>query len=980
MLYKTTILPTSRRTCLSRAIAFALSSGCFMAYGAASLEAGMEEKKVATDDIRAIKFLEDALYAHDGGEISAKAISLSSRSGTLLRATSAGVITLSDVSLGKSFGPLARIENGGQAHLEGIILNSDESFYVSGQGSALSLSHSAPDDTRSTFDISDGASLRLNDVQFNAAPSRTGAALVRGNHNAHIDIQNTALVARDSTVLKIDKQSTARLEKSELSTAPTKDEIGYFSVAWADGQSHFSATETTLKVENKGAGLSVLGGSQASMFDSTIEASNVAAEGFGVYVTGENSQATLQNTAVRIVGAASLPAAAFTGIYAGPGSNIKMTGGTVDTDGNGIDAINVEAGRLHLDNTSLNTRQDDSAGLRLSKASGEMLQSQIMTTGQRSAALVFKHGGEFNIVDSQLAAQNTATIELDGNARSPLFLSLKNSRITTGSRTALRVKEDDELPINNTPEINIIADADTVINGDVVVHPRNESTRFSLGLTGHSVLTGAVDSTTGRVNVNVDTDSLWTVTGNSALENLHHSGTIAVSSLSAGALPGTIVTVRGNYLGNNGWLQLNTVLGGDDSLTDKLRVEGDTRGTTTVAVSNAGGTGAQTLNGIELIHVDGKSEGEFTQQGRIVAGAYDYSLVRGNADKAENWYLVSGQTTPIPEPSPKPATPDTRPESGVYGANLAAANTLFNTRLHDRLGETHYVDAFTGQKQVTSVWMRHLGGHNRSRDSSGQLKTQSNRYVLQLGGDLAQWSSSQNDRFHLGMMTGFARQQNNTRHATTGYRAEGSVKGYSVGVYSSWLQDNTEHTGAYIDSWVQYSWFTNTVKGESLSAERYHSRGVTASVETGYAWKVGEKHARESYYIQPVAQLTWMGVKADDHREHNGTYIQGHGDGNLQTRLGVRAFLNGHNKIDDDKERTFEPFVEANWLHNTASFGASLNAVRIDQAGTRNIGELKAGVEGKVSRGLNVWGNISQQIGSEGYSDTGAMLGIKMNF
>lgn len=33
--------------------------------------------------------------------------------------------------------------------------------------------------------------------------------------------------------------------------------------------------------------------------------------------------------------------------------------------------------------------------------------------------------------------------------------------------------------------------------------------------------------------------------------------------------------------------------------------------------------------GIELIHVDGRSDGNFAQSGRITAGAYDYSLVRG---------------------------------------------------------------------------------------------------------------------------------------------------------------------------------------------------------------------------------------------------------------------------------------------------------------------------------------------------------------
>ena len=63
---------------------------------------------------------------------------------------------------------------------------------------------------------------------------------------------------------------------------------------------------------------------------------------------------------------------------------------------------------------------------------------------------------------------------------------------------------------------------------------------------------------------------------------------------------------------------MNTVLNGDDSVTDKLVVEGDTSGTTAVTVNNAGGIGAKTLNGIELNHVDGKSEGCLLYTSRCV--------------------------------------------------------------------------------------------------------------------------------------------------------------------------------------------------------------------------------------------------------------------------------------------------------------------------------------------------------------------------
>lgn len=123
-----------------------------------------------------------------------------------------------------------------------------------------------------------------------------------------------------------------------------------------------------------------------------------------------------------------------------------------------------------------------------------------------------------------------------------------------------------------------------------------------------------------------------------------------------------------------------------------------------------------------------------------------------------------------------------------------------------------------------------------------------------------------------------------------------------------------------------------------------------------------------------------MGVKADDLTESNGTRVTGEGDGNIQTRLGARVFIKGHSTLDDGKERTFEPFIEANWIHNTETFGATLNGVRVDQAGTRNIGELKVGVDGQLSRNVNLWGNVAQQVGDKGYSDSSAMLGLKVSF
>lgn len=503
---------------------------------------------------------------------------------------------------------------------------------------------------------------------------------------------------------------------------------------------------------------------------------------------------------------------------------------------------------------------------------------------------------------------------------------------------------------------------------------------LNMSNTSHFVGSSSVDAAS-TVNLNIDgRGSLWTMTKDSMLTNLTlNNATLSYQSPENGSpLTPKTLTVNGNYDGNGGTLMLNTVLGNDNSLTDKLIVQGNTSGTTNVAVNNVGGSGDKTVNGIEVIHVDGASDGNFVKAGRIVAGSYEYDLRRGEGAQTSNWYLMNVASTTV---DPVPEQPTIRPESGSYLANQAAANTMFNTRLHDRLGDTQYTDLLTGEQKVTSMWMRHVGGHTRFKDSSGQLSTQSNRYVLQLGGDIAQWSTDGLDRWHLGLMAGYGNSQSNTRSDVTRYHSRGQVTGYSAGVYGTWYANDAEKTGTYLDSWVLYNWFNNKVYGDKLATEKYDSDGITASVEGGYSFLMAQRDdGRSAYWIQPKAQLTWMDVQADSHTEANGTRVKSKNDGNLQTRVGVKAFIKGHSAIDDGKEREFQPFVEANWIYNTQSSGVTMNGISNYQAGTRNIGELKAGVEGQLGKNLHLWGNVAQQVGDKGYSDTQGMLGIKYAF
>ncbi|EGT0664001.1 intestinal colonization autotransporter adhesin MisL [Citrobacter werkmanii] len=553
--------------------------------------------------------------------------------------------------------------------------------------------------------------------------------------------------------------------------------------------------------------------------------------------------------------------------------------------------------------------------------------------------------------------------------------------------------------------------------------PQQNST-IKLNMTDNSLWNGASYITsatagTGVISLQMS-DATWNMTNSSTLTDLTLNSGAVVNFGHVDGEPWQTLTINEDFTGNGGKLVFNTVLNDDASETNKLTVLGNTTGNAFVAVNNIGGTGAQTIEGIEIIEVAGNSDGTFEKESRIVAGAYDYNVVQ----KGSNWYLTSFIPAPpdpvdpdpvdpidpdpvdpdpvdpvIPDPvNPDPTDPvdpvipgpeephvppvteqQYRPEAGSYLANNYAANTLFMTRLHDRLGETQYVDMLTGEKKVTSLWMRNVGAHTRFKDGSGQLKTQSNSYVLQLGGDLAQWSSDGLDRWHIGVMAGYANSQNRTQSNLTGYYSRGQVTGYSVGLYGTWYANDEDKTGTYVDTWALYNWFDNKVMGQELATEKYKSSGITASVEAGYSFKLGESE-RNSYWLQPKAQVVWMDVQADSHREANGTRVKDDTDGNLMTRLGVKAFINGHNAIDDGKSREFQPFVEANWIHNTQTASVKMDDVRNDMRGTKNIGELKVGVEGQITPRLNVWSNVAQQVGDKGYSDTRGMLGVKYNF
>lgn len=717
----------------------------------------------------------------------------------------------------------------------------------------------------------------------------------------------------------------------------------------------------------------------------------------------------------------ALPGDAGAAIVASSGSDVTLTNSTLNLDGGGIakkEAVIADAGTAKLNNIAISS---DNGGVALTASNdgtinAKSIAAQISTDGvlpasgmvlaggtganlihvEESNFIINGHGAEAivsqdgeqtaTLKNTQVISDNTG---VSVHAGSGLTLNLDNSAIAAKTLLQGGQANSGNLLAQNA---TINASNGSQLTGDVSID-RAYTADSAITLDTVSVWSGA---SSGLQRMQLNSGSRWNVTGDSDVGALNlNDSTLAFASGSSFKT----LTVDGDYSGSNGTLVFNSVLDDDSSAHDRLVVNGNTSGTTNVVVNRAGGNGAQTLNGIELIQVYGTSAGDFRQQGRIVAGAYDYNLLRGQGSNSGNWYLSSeipptdsippddGTITPPddatppgdtqqPQPEPKPEM-ILRPEAGSYMANMRAVNSMFNLRLQDRGGETLYVDALTGEKKATSMWLRSVGAHQQSRDNSGQLNTESNRYVMQLGGDLVQGSVNGTDSLHLGAMAGYGNARSKSDAAVTGYHSEGHVNGYSLGLYGTWYQQPETRTGAYVDSWLQYGWFNNSVSGEQLDAEHYKSRGITASLEGGYRWKLGADRFKNSYFIEPNAQLTSMNVKADEVKESNGTRVSSQGAGNLQSRLGVRFSLESAVQKD---QAAFSPFIEANWLNNSKTIGSKMDDVAVSSAAGKNVAEVRVGVNSALNNKLNLWGSIGQQAGSNHFSDTSATLGIKYNF
>lgn len=525
-----------------------------------------------------------------------------------------------------------------------------------------------------------------------------------------------------------------------------------------------SVTLSGGRVTRMGSGLGMGQYSALLENDAALTATGTEFRGGGIFLSGGNTQAHLTGGKIVVLASEMNPIAGNTAgvdlASSAGGSGARNPYARLDSmqvyveDAPGVPAYNTGLGvRIQFGNMEIvNGSQIFGANVGAmlwgdgnpANRVGLSIEDSTLQSGRGAAIRVM------SLLDNDydiLVANNSTLLGADGN-----LLLVGNEAPRTG-RTDVHFTVDDSRLAGN-----VTFDPTTVTNGTLDVILRNKAQidgRF-----------------TNVTTADIGSDSTWLMTGDSTVGalTLGNTGTVALGNGSTF----NILNVD-TFTGNGGTLLFNTQLGDDTSATDKLIIAGDTSGQANVRVVNAGGAGAKTDKGIELIRVGGASNGQFDLQGRAVGGQYEYFLFKDATNGG--WYLRSELATvpdpcvvdptlpecgPIVDPvDPVEPTPVLRPETGAYLANQFAVDQLLRHGWRDRQGGS------TTAEEGVRGWARVDANQSKLGAVNDQLDLRVDRSRVQLGADMGVFD---NGRGRLGVMGTLAQSSATSRSELTGYR------------------------------------------------------------------------------------------------------------------------------------------------------------------------------------------------------------------
>ncbi|MDQ0571445.1 outer membrane autotransporter protein [Variovorax paradoxus] len=478
--------------------------------------------------------------------------------------------------------------------------------------------------------------------------------------------------------------------------------------------------------------------------------------------------------------------------------------------------------------------------------------------------------------------------------------------------------------------------------------------------------------------------------------DVHNAGLIDLRN--PAGTPGNLLSLYGNYAGANGIVRVNTALGSDASATDKLVVNGNTSGTSRVLVTNAGGAGAATINGIQVVQVTGtSSEGDFTLAAPVQAGAYEYGLHRGGRTDgdANSFYLSSVYNTPKPVPGvpspapvPVPAPEVLRPAVAGYVMGQVATQELglgLLGSLHKRVGEQQTLKwdhcGCDDKAPADQLWMR-LHAQRLDLDGKRQFGFEQEMQYVQLGKELAvrySGDAADKSRSHTGLTAGYGRTSthfSDRRRGDAGMGYDtGKMKGQmaTLGAYHTRYADN----GSYLDLVGQLHAVQNKYTDKYGGEGTQKGTGAGLSVEVGRPWQIGESQ----WLIEPQAQLSYQATRYRGFADNVST-VDGFTSQSLRGRVGARLAWNDKAERGDKLTRTNTFYVTADLLHEFKDPKAvTVGNTAVSEAWAKQTwAELGVGAQLPLSKAAYLYGGVQYQRSLSGTSREGVsgQLGVRV--
>ena len=862
---------------------------------------------------------------------------------------------------------------------------------ISGYGNGLDISTGAQ---RLVVNNEEGATISSTSATGVNIDTMQGDLINKGNITA---AENGVFVSKHSSAVSISNTATGLIKgKSGLNAevgvainnAGTIKGTEVDGITLSDGNIKLTNTGTveglqhginvtnTAKVDIINSG-SIGGGNTAISFASNKN--NTLVLNTGSSFNGDVISTGSTGNSLTLVGA-GMEDSNFVGLNKGDGfASVKMEGeswtltGDLDVIGSG-DSLQVNSGDLTLAGTvsnSGNTLVTKDASLQLGN-------------GQKTASL---SGG----------LKNNGTV---------IFNQGNNSTFATDMTGSGKVEKVDSHTLTLTGKNSYTGD--TVLHGGTTLVANGATLGVKNSNATVTVENGATFATAGEVNNNIHvlaggTLAAWNaVQGNATLSaagvdtingNVANGGKLLLSA--ANNSVGNNFTINGDYTGSAGsQIVLNSTLGEDNAPTDHLTITGSSFGQSGVSVSNMGGLGAQTVNGMEIVRVGGSSEAQLTLAKPVVAGAYEYNLYQHGDG---NWYLES-KATPSDIPADDTDTDNggntdngsntdnggntdngsntdnggntdngsnsgpevMAPEVGAYLGNYLAAQSMFLHKRDDRDQIT-----FRNEEDL-NTWMYVKGRYHENNAGGDKVSYDTTTTVLQVGSDFMS-KPMDNGILRAGGMFGAGQAKTHSDAKHNVRDAQGKVDGFNVGLYATWQEDQKLRLGSYVDTWAAYSWYNNKVTS-NRNDEDYDSEGFAASVEVGHAWVIDSENER-TWKIEPQAQVIYSYLDQENHTDRDGVRITTLDNDGLFGRLGVKSSY-----FEQKDVKAWQPYVAVNWLKGAGQNDLAFNGEAVSNDTPEDRGQLELGVTGNLNETTTLSLRASGEWGENSYAAYGGHI------